>query len=962
MQRRIFLYIMFCAGYFPAVSQTINPGTPFIINHPKQEYRAATQNWDIDQGPSGIMYFANNDGLLCYDGTKWQCLPLPNRTIVRSVAVDSLGNVYAGGQDELGVFRPDDKGELKFQSLKDRIPAAARKFEDVWDIVLRKDEMICRTNHHIYRFIDDTCQVFPANSAVGALLKAGNEVLFHDEGGLYHLGSDGKELIRGTEKTSGMTIVKILPWDNASLIIVTLKHGIFLFRENTLTPWETRVHAWMGSGRIHSAALLPEGKIAIGTSQNGLIILDRDGWPLYQLDKKNGIQNNNVLSLFADHAGNLWLGLNNGIDFVQTHSPFSVVFPDGNLRDAGYSAIIHNGNSYFGTNNGLYYSPWQPYSDPLQPGRFQRVENSTGQVWGTVSIGEHLFMGHHEGAFLIRDGKAIRISPTASNGTWTFLPLNRYPGYMISGTYNGVDLYHYRNNTWEFVKRLQGLGESCRIMAQDDAGNIWVAHPYRGIYRLEFPARPDSMVVRFYQAKDGLPFDNFNHVFRVRDQIMFATAQGVYNYVPEQDRFEPNEPFKQILGHEWVKLLREDREGNIWFVVNNDVGIIHVAQKGVETVLQREDFPVLKDKLVKGHEFLYPYDRSNVFFAAESGFLHYNPTTDIQQDSSISVLLTSVHLIGEKDSLVFGGIFSENGIPVATQPRGQKPVFRYKENAMRFGFSVPEFRASSGIEYSFFLEGLEDEWSSWTSKREKDYTNLNPGGYTFHLQAKNNREILSKEVTFSFVIDPPWYSSPAARSIYLLVILTVFISLLAFPRIKLRRETQKLQGIMKRQEEEQEAQISRLNNERLEEAVRHQNQELASATMHIVQKNDILFKIRGQLEEIAAISPNETVRKKVNNLLGLIHHDRQIDQDWEQFAFHFDQVHRDFLKRLGEEFPQLSPTDHRLCAYLRMNLSSKEIAPLMNISVRGVETGRYRLRKKMELDHDINLNEFMMKF
>ena len=149
--------------------------------------------------------------------------------------------------------------------------------------------------------------------------------------------------------------------------------------------------------------------------------------------------------------------------------------------------------------------------------------------------------------------------------------------------------------------------------------------------------------------------------------------------------------------------------------------------------------------------------------------------------------------------------------------------------------------------------------------------------------------------------------------------------------------------------------------EKLEAEIKYKNQELASATMHLVQKGEILLTVQEALDRILEKSTNPGVKKDIQQLLNLLNSDTKLDEDWEQFAFHFDQVHVDFLKRLREQFPQLSLNDHKLSAYLRMNLSTKEIAPLMNISVRGVEASRYRLRKKLGLPNDANLTEFMME-
>lgn len=74
----------------------------------------------------------------------------------------------------------------------------------------------------------------------------------------------------------------------------------------------------------------------------------------------------------------------------------------------------------------------------------------------------------------------------------------------------------------------------------------------------------------------------------------------------------------------------------------------------------------------------------------------------------------------------------------------------------------------------------------------------------------------------------------------------------------------------------------------------------------------------------------------------------------------FNNTDRDFLKKLKEEHPELTPNDLKLCVYLRLNLSSKEIAPMLSISSRSVEVKRYRLRKKMKLKHDKNLTDYIL--
>ena len=159
-----------------------------------------------------------------------------------------------------------------------------------------------------------------------------------------------------------------------------------------------------------------------------------------------------------------------------------------------------------------------------------------------------------------------------------------------------------------------------------------------------------------------------------------------------------------------------------------------------------------------------------------------------------------------------------------------------------------------------------------------------------------------------------------------------------------------------------EAEISQLQKEKLQAEIQFKNQELATTTMHLVQKGEFLLKLKEELNKILNATNEPKTKKDIRKTIKLLNANAELDKEWEQFAQYFDQVHEDFLRRLRDTYPQLTPKDQRLCTYLKMNLSTKEIAPLMNISVRGVEISRYRLRKKMELSTETNLNEFMMNF
>ena len=138
------LVLLICLPLGVLCQNTI--GLPDVINYSKQSYGAGLQNWDIKQDKNGIIYVANNEGLLSFDGRYWHVYPLPNKTIVRSVDIGEDGNIYVGGQDEMGYFSPGSNGWLQYHSLTRFIAEKDKSFGDVWDIVSIKKESnnICK--------------------------------------------------------------------------------------------------------------------------------------------------------------------------------------------------------------------------------------------------------------------------------------------------------------------------------------------------------------------------------------------------------------------------------------------------------------------------------------------------------------------------------------------------------------------------------------------------------------------------------------------------------------------------------------------------------------------------------------------------------------------------------------------------------------------------------------------------
>jgi DNA-binding CsgD family transcriptional regulator len=369
-----------------------------------------------------------------------------------------------------------------------------------------------------------------------------------------------------------------------------------------------------------------------------------------------------------------------------------------------------------------------------------------------------------------------------------------------------------------------------------------------------------------------------------------------------------------------------------------------------------------------GYENINIIDSNNVIVAAEKGFFHIDYARYVKTNEPVRVLIRNVVSSDGSNDLLFGGYTTGPTIPVPD------PV-KYQGNSLHFEFSAAYYAQQLNIDYSYYLKGFDKGWSPWSKRPDKDYTNLPAGDYTFQVRARNTPGNTSAVSSYSFSILPPWYRTWWAYALYTLL----FFGLLylfykrqqqKYARLQLiklkeqqrqyNEEQQRLRFLHQIEVEKNEKEIIHLTNAKLQGEIEHKNRELASNAMIFVQKGELLSKIKDELTRLKNNAELEKDSKDFKKIIRIIDSELDNPQDWEQFAVHFDSVHTNYLKNLKDRFPELTASELKLCAYLRMNLTTKEISQLMNISIRGVETSRYRLRKKLQLSNDANLVHFLL--
>ncbi len=526
---------------------------------------------------------------------------------------------------------------------------------------------------------------------------------------------------------------------------------------------------------------------------------------------------------------------------------------------------------------------------------------------------------------------------------------------MISGTYRGLSFFDYTNNRFTAAENVKGLDESCRFVAVDKDNILWVSHPYHGVYRVAMNGNGQYQS-KLYTSAHGLPSTLNNHVYKINNEVVIATEKGVYNYDPAKDRFQPSAYYQELLGQQSLRYLKEDSEGNIWFIHEKQLGVVDRRDKKPQLI----HLPELSSKMLSGFEFIYPVNNHNVFIGAEKGFFLINYEKYKKNIPALEVMVRNVRIFNRRDSVLYGGYATGSD-------NSSQPAISHNWGTLHFEYASPLFGLQSSLEYSYRLRGFDDNWSEWTTKTEKEYTHLSTGNYHFEVKVRNNLGNESLPQVYSFRILPPWYQSLWAYGVYFLAGCIGIYYLYKWQKKKFHLQQEKYEEEQKRLQYLHQLEINKaenelvtLRNEKLQTEVDFKNSELATNAMHLVQKGELLSKIKAELSQLSKAIDNEKAVSEVKKMMKVLGEDEKMDKDWEHFTHHFDKVHSDFVVVLKEKYPSITANELKLSAYLRMNLSTKEIAQLMNISVRGVEISRYRLRKKLGISSEVNLFDFLM--
>jgi ligand-binding sensor domain-containing protein/DNA-binding CsgD family transcriptional regulator len=907
-----------------------------VQNYSKQDYHAENQNWSITEDHKGYIYAANNIGLVEFDGIDWSFFPSPNGTVIRSVAVDEQNRIFTSGFREIGFWERDELGNLNYHSLNAKAEPFFNSNEEFWTTLVIGNKIYFHSFSALFIYDNSTFQVIRPGEIINSIGKLDNKLLIH-------LSNRGIFSVEDTTVTPFITDPEIranevrfmLSKDDENFLIGTATDGMYLYKNGKLSPYLTEWKAYFIKNEINRGAVTRDGNLIIGTILDGLSVFDNDGNRLYHISNKNGLQNNTILGIYNDKNDNLWLSLDRGIDFVSFLSDASYSVVTANEVGAVYSAALYNGELFLATNQGVFYRKWNEKDTP-----FALLEGTQGQSWNCTVFDNRLFIGHNNGTYLY-DGKTIKKISNV-NGVFSLIPNLKKAGSLIQSTYSSIVFYKQTENDWQYSYQLPYFTNLIRYIEIDHLNNLWASHMHRGIFNLKLNDKQDSITKEQYFGFQTFQKDNDIQVFLVENRVVFTTGKMIYTYDDINDTIIPYTQLNRLAG-EYSRSHRivAGPDHHYWFVSNRGIALCRIENGGFEII---KEFPIelFKDHLIIGYENVIPLDAYSCLLCLDNGYAILKAKeTDLSK------------LICDKKMSIKSIEISDAGGNIEKLKSGKQEIkIPFKRNSLLLRYSFPMF-SNEQVKFQSFIEGIDTGWSVPMSKPEFNFKRLPPGNYSINVRASNNWLQTSMTDKLRIVISPPWYLSGISMLLYLILIAG---GILIFRRIlisRIRFREQKIRDAKQRE-------LIRLRNEKLNSELSFKSQELANSTMSIIKKNEFLIEIRdiikAQKEELGLRYPDKYYQKLIRKIDTNI---SSID-DWKKFETHFERAHEKFLHKLMNTYPVLSAGDLRLCAYLRMNLSSKEIAPLLKISVRGVENHRYKLRKKLNLKPDENLIDFIL--
>jgi signal transduction histidine kinase len=719
--------------------------------------------------------------------------------------------------------------------------------------------------------------------------------------GLFEFYNDQLNLVPGSEIFADLQVALMLPYESDRILIGTREKGLFLWDGNRFWPFQTAADKYLLDNSLYHGCRLQDGSFALATLFGGVILLDKEGGVKQFINKSVGLPVNQVHCTFQDREGGLWLALSNGIARIELPgmiSRFNNRWMEctPNEIEGCRDIIRHQGKIYAATTQGVFVLHPTPMAKInelntfIKP-HFEFIGPNKIECWDLLSSHSSVMAATKNGVFLIQRDKMSE-QPLIDRYSRKLFRYGRDTNWVFVAANTGeLFLLRYQGGKWNDAGQVAFFESVIENFAEDVQGRLWVATKSHGLARLTFNGDFQKPKIEYFTTEHGLDDNNGNLVTRIGDKIFIsntvlygllifdeARLQDFYKDKKKKPIYKTNY-FGQIFGERSdyvVFKIQVDQENKVWFFSadgNDGKYAVHLAFPKQDGSYYVKELPYNNfiDFLVEA--FLVEKN-GVIWFGGLPGIIRLSAPTPFWQKSTFPPLLRGILLIvnstrdrevqkenyyafEDNSRYIFRGYMREDYKPT--------PI-KYIDRSIKIEYAFPSFDRKDANEYqvwlerprsifqiffSFFEKWLverppDHEWSGWESVAFKNYDNLDPGEYTFHVRARNVYQSVSAEATFSFEVLPPWYRTWWATLLWGLLLALGVYGIVKWRTKKLEKEKQILE--LKVEERTRELNLTledlKKSNEKLELA----NNEIQEKNIALQKQNEALDQKNKQIE------------------------------------------------------------------------------------------------------------------
>ncbi len=734
----------------------IGSGVSFIKNYTEKNYNGHAQNHYITQDSRGIMLFANNDGVLSFDGFSWENIDMANFSKVYSVATNSKGVVYVGGESELGFLSIDENGKTKYKSLVHLIKKEDQDFLDVFDIVC--------SGEHVYFLSAEKFMVYDGSTIKSyaphkegffrALYNVGKRSFVVDsKSGLSEIIANKPNIIPGTEAYGEARIKGIIEIEKKLIACTGNNEFVDLFTGTIINEKWGKLPAENGL-IVRNVLKLSSGDICVSSKNDGLLIFNNEGEIIAKYNSENGLVNNSVWYLFEDRLNNLWVATDRGLSYIELSAKIN------RINEKVLSEININHLCYF--NNDLYISTNQSIvklnrnKNTLSLNKFDFPTITYSQIipYKDPSGRSTLMAATSAGIAEIKNEHLEMIDPEYEGNFYLLFASQNQPGYLVAVEPGMIIIYKKSGEQWTVEVEFDLPGDYVTTIVEPNKSTIWLGCKSSYYYEIQRNASNGKFSIKKLEMPAQLQFNSGTNFFDLFGRIFIQTQKGLYFFegnkwvkdnsiqsLPQDSTFEIKGVFPNHKGGYWMSAFCDEYINSGAVMPGQIKGIYNWNDKFLKRLYHIQ---------IIGFEQV----ENDLWLATNDGLFLCDISSKSTGNYNFNVLIKKVNIHAEPKNLHSArwGI----GYIASDRIEKQKKI-SYSDNQIRFDYTATSYFDPEKIKFCSKLYPFENEFTSWTTERTREFTNLPEGKYRFTVRALDIYGNAGDEDHFEFVILPPWY-------------------------------------------------------------------------------------------------------------------------------------------------------------------------------------------------------------